>query len=369
MKKILITTPAQWAAWSEQWNRLAQHNPMISHDWLAAWWQTFGAGHQLHILAIEHEGRLLACLPTYLHSTKLGAELRWLGSGKVSSDYLSVLMAQHETDLALHPMESLWEMLQDSLSQGVISGWRGIRLEGMSQADPQIDTLHHRFGMRSDPLGNTWRIHLPETWQGFIDRVKKSHCYRKVKKVNQNIAAGKLTVRFLDTAEDADFGLETLIALHQLRRHDLGESGCFDDARFVQFLTEATHSMLNRGVARFLVCQASDQPIGIQLQLLGNDTVFVYQCGMDPRALKLEPGHALVAIAVRTAIEQGYQNFDFLRGDEVYKAFWSAEPIPLVRVCGSVDSWKSRSLASLEKRVQWLKMLGRGDAREISTHQ
>ena len=34
--------------------------------------------------------------------------------------------------------------------------------------------------------------------------------------------------------------------------------------------------------------------------------------------------------SLRAAIEQGYRRFDFMRGDEAYKASWGAQPVPTV---------------------------------------
>lgn len=47
---------------------------------------------------------------------------------------------------------------------------------------------------------------------------------------------------------------------------------------------------------------------------------------MLPEKSKLEPGHLMIAFAVRRAIEQQRNMIDFLRGNQPYKAYWGADP-------------------------------------------
>jgi len=62
------------------------------------------------------------------------------------------------------------------------------------------------------------------------------------------------------------------------------------------------------------------------------DACFMYQGGLDPAKLKQSPGHASVSALIRDAIESGCQYFDFMRGDEPYKAVWGAQPLHTERI-------------------------------------
>src|SRR5262249_43158778 len=58
----------------------------------------------------------------------------------------------------------------------------------------------------------------------------------------------------------------------------------------------------------------------------GGSVMYAYQCGIDADRLKVQPGELANMAAVRHAIEHGQTAFDFLRGDEPYKAHWRAKP-------------------------------------------
>jgi CelD/BcsL family acetyltransferase involved in cellulose biosynthesis len=70
--------------------------------------------------------------------------------------------------------------------------------------------------------------------------------------------------------------------------------------------------------------------LAVEYQLAGGGTVYHYLSGINPDYLGCEPGRVANAMTLRWAIEHGYREFDFLRGDEPYKASWGVEPRPSV---------------------------------------
>ncbi len=57
-----------------------------------------------------------------------------------------------------------------------------------------------------------------------------------------------------------------------------------------------------------------------------------YQSGMDPQFGHMSPGFLANLVVIQQAITEGYGLFDFLRGDEPYKADWGARPVEMVRI-------------------------------------
>ena len=53
--------------------------------------------------------------------------------------------------------------------------------------------------------------------------------------------------------------------------------------------------------------------------------MLLYNSGFDPRLARFSPGLLLKAYLIKKAIEEKYQIFDFLRGDERYKFNLGAE--------------------------------------------
>jgi hypothetical protein len=83
------------------WNGLlmtsGQNNPFLTHEWLYAWWETFGGGTELYLLLFYERGSdtLVGIFPGYVR--KNGwlppvRRLRLLGSEVVTSDFLDLVV-------------------------------------------------------------------------------------------------------------------------------------------------------------------------------------------------------------------------------------------------------------------------------------
>ena len=117
-----------------------------------------------------------------------------------------------------------------------------------------------------------------------------------------------------------------MVRLHQSRLQSKGKLGAFKDEQFENFLHDATAQLGQQGRAEIIVAFHEDQPIGAHLVLHNEGTTKLYLAGILAEKSKLEPGHLLITFAVRRAIEQGCEIFDFLRGDQPYKPYWGAVP-------------------------------------------
>ncbi len=86
------------------------------------------------------------------------------------------------------------------------------------------------------------------------------------------------------------------------------------------------------------------------------DTVSFYSTGYDSAWSKYGPGRRIMAAAIRSAIEEGATEFDFLRGDEAYKEAWATrsrldQRVVLPRSARGRMLWAMRSLrAGLRNR-------------------
>ena len=78
-----------------------------------------------------------------------------------------------------------------------------------------------------------------------------------------------------------------------------------------------------RGWARLFLLRASGQTVAALYGFSIGSTFQFYQCGMHPAWLNLGVGQLIVGGSIHEAIRAGHAEFDFLRGDESYKAQWA----------------------------------------------
>ena len=92
------------------------------------------------------------------------------------------------------------------------------------------------------------------------------------------------------------------------------------------------HRMFAAGRLRLHWIEYEGRPVAIEYGLTGGDTVYVYQSGFDPEFAKLKVGWMNTILSLQSAIDEGYRGYDWLRGDEPYKASWGGQKRPLVEV-------------------------------------
>ncbi len=341
------------------WNRLDGGVPFRSFEWLATWWQhyqpvmTAARRHvELYLLSVTDGERLVGLAPWYLERSHAhGRIVRFLGSGEVCSDYLSVLcQADRRADVA----ESLadWLMRSTGLSSGHDDRWDILELTGTDAQDSAAPLLADRLesrgaGVHARVCDHTWRIELPDSWDGYLGLLSKSH-RKQLRQLERRVFdSGVAVLRTVGAADELETGWQILARLHQRRLQSLGKPGCFESESFSQFHRAATDALYRAGRLRLHWLELAGRPIAAEFHLTGDDMVFAYQGGIEPNALKREPGRLITLATLERAIAGGYRAFDFCRGDEPYKAHWRAMPRESIEwriVC-------DRSSARLRHRV------------------
>lgn len=334
MRIDVVTTLEELLPLRDPWNALAGDNPFLSWEWMAGWWQGYGHGHHLSVITMTNDDhQVVGIAPLYRSSGLHGGTLRFIGSYYTASDYLCVLARPSDRG-EVHGglLRYLAEAMNPSSPQ---ESFGRLELDGVAIDDVAMQDLSHEFltagyGLRKELIENTWRIALPASWQTFCDTLGYG-CRRKARKAEKRLDSGEFVLKTTQSVQDFDRIAATFADLHQRRRMQLGQSGCFSDPRFNRFFRCVMQSLSALGKARLQWIEWRGEPVAAQFQLLNDSTVYMFQSGMDPNACKVEAGHAMTAASVRHAIAEGYQTYDLLRGDEPYKAYWSAQPRPLCR--------------------------------------
>jgi CelD/BcsL family acetyltransferase involved in cellulose biosynthesis len=336
--------------YESDWDRLAT-NPAMAFHWMKSWWQAFGANHELHVLVVSNDqGIVIGIAPWYISKKPGTRTLKFLGSGKVCSDYLQILTQPNDQIVV---ESALFDHIEKATTRvAAVSIFRGIELEGIQADKSQMIGLLSRFTEKGyqvldKPLENAWQIALPDTWENLLATLYSSF-RRKIKKCVERIDSGVLQVRNAETESDWQQAYSVLSELHQARRKSIHSDGCFDDARFCKFLHGAIPAMMKKSQARVVWLTADNKPIAACLLLLGQSYIGMYQSGIDPDSMSFEPGHTLAGFLIRDAIRNKVATYDYMRGNEPYKALWRAKPIGLTKCFLVPPTLGARSAHGLE---------------------
>ncbi len=329
----LIDSVSEWQAGAADWAQLTFGHPLHSQAWLRSWWEELGSQQgQLAIARVHDSEQVFGFAPFFVERTWRGTTLRFLGSGTTCTDYLDIFCRPgSSTQVA----QALGHWLDSARFRQTFGAIDLIELEGHHANATGVtawqDVLAHRgWSEEIAPLESSWIVDFPPTWEACVARLSHRG-RRRARNAIKNLQSGKMTFHVWDQHDDVVEHWQTFVQLHQKRRHQKGEPGCFAEGPFEQFLRRAVFRLAALGQASLVEVRFEERTIATALQMHGQHTSFLYQTGMDSDHIKLEPGHVINAMLLKHAQSHGANCFDFLRGNEPYKGRWGAHAVPLVR--------------------------------------
>jgi len=340
-----VVRAASWQEvepFADQWDRLDGGVPFRSWPWLECWWRHYGSPHELYVLLVLDKppsanapGSLIGAAPWLLESSgPRGRVVRMLGSGEVCSDYMSLLaLTGREDHVARAVAAWLIEAAEGRNDSESKNSWDLLELTGVASSDATIAQLVSHLtesgaGVHRRPGPNCWRIELAGSWDDYLGELSKSH-RKQVRRVERRLLeSGRAVLYTAANANELNRGLEILVDLHQRRRNSLGEPGCFASPPFDGFVRDVAARLFERGGLHLHWVEVEGRPAAAEFHLVGSDVVYAYQAGIDPEQIDEEPGRIINVATIKKALDEGRRGFDFLRGDEPYKAHWRAQPTP-----------------------------------------
>lgn len=195
---------------------------------------------------------------------------------------------------------------------------------------------------------------LPSSSTEFYDSFKKKVRYnlkRELRIIQEN---GVILEEWnASKIRDAN-GLEILNALHAKRFKQKGQH-----SKFLEKKSQAFHSSIIKhakedSVLRMHVAIKDNRVIGALYGFIIDRKYLFFMQGFDPDYQNLSLGKSLVQWSILQGIEKGHTEYDFLRGRESYKVFWTktVKPNYELRVSMSRRGMLFSSLLNLIKAIQ-----------------
>jgi CelD/BcsL family acetyltransferase involved in cellulose biosynthesis len=335
MRVARVSTETRLKELRAEWNALGDGIPFRSWQWLHTWWHHYRADRELYVLEVRTgDGCLVGIAPWFLENQKyLGRTLQFLGAGEVCSDHLGLLINRREQNQVVRAVAA-W--LAGQARRGDTSRWDFLQMEGVTDRDGSIHKLAaclRKAGcaVHCRTLMNGWRLSLPDAWQDLTKRLGKStrrNAKQNAKRLDND---PRVTIERAADIEQFSEAVGVLVELHQRRRNSLGQSGCFRSPAFTSFIVEVARLMLGSGELELPILRIDGEPAACQLNLVRPLSTYHYQSGINPDLLKESPGSLLMTAQLQAAIGKGQREYDFLRGDESYKANWRGQPYPVLQ--------------------------------------
>ena len=325
----VIQNIQSWDLDADNFNRLAGDYFTRRTDWAKAWWQTYQSQYgSLYIIQVLDADATIGYLPLCL-SCEPGSsrKLTFLGSGKACSDDLRMLAESgREADVANQIADYLYK-------RGQAGEWDEISLDGIRIGNRSSQQLLKAFratfgsGFHETQDQSCWELALPKLWDDYLAMRSRGSRHAAKKLIRTYFDTRRAVISMPNSQSEALEHLELICDLHQARWHDRDMAGCIDSDGFEEFLQNACRAMWAAGQWFSILMHLDGQLSTGMIGVLADQRLATYLIGMDPQTRQHSPGILLNYASMQYAMERGCNTFDCMRGDEVYKARFGAEPI------------------------------------------
>lgn len=328
----LLRAPGRLADRAQEWDALATAtpSPFLTAAWLQAWWEASPQAVRC-LLLHDGSGRLRAGALVVRHSTGVvrgAADVHSGDWGVVGTDADARAAAWRELAALAHPVGRL---LLPSLDHGALESARGA-LEPLGHRVVELDRL--------DSPALTLPASHGELLAG-VSRNLRSQLGRSRRALERD---GRLVLRTTTRIEGLEHDLEVFLRL---------EASGWKGRMGTAVLSTPRTAALYRRFARLAAAAGS-----LRLHLLELDGVAVagdlacrvagrsalVKTAFDETRANDRPGLVLRAEALRAAIAEGADEYDFLGAPDAYKTRWGAELRPRSTVLAARGPWRAELL-------------------------
>ena len=337
MRIRVITESEEFESLAGVWNSLLQRSKddnsiYLTHEWLSTWWKHFGEGKKLNILLVEQDHQVIGVVPLMKSEYRIGLVkcclLETIGS--VNCNFVGVIPPEHREQA----VTALLAYLEAELGHnGVV-----LRLTLVPEDSKFIEMLRRHGAQFSKSLviqetvmSLAPYISLPTTWDEYYRSLGRRR--RKVLRMAMRSLERAHSVGFqVCTAQTPEDWLGKFFDLHQRRWQSVNVSGIFRDAGTREFYRDLANRFLEKNWLHFTCLTADDEMVSAEYSFVYNRKYYSATAARDIRYSKYSVGHLHYVFLIKAAIENGLQEFDFLKGDEPYKFYWTTSARRYMRI-------------------------------------
>lgn len=361
----VISDPARLRALRPVWEELlarSSNNELPLHPaWILSWWDVFGGteGRALRTLACFDGDRLVGLAPLLARRHVYRPwipfrRLEMLGTGErqadeTCGDYLGVIAERgREDDVA--------SSIAGCLVAGAVGAWDELVLSSTNGESPMPAALRRACEARGlatelAEVSSSPYVPLPGTWDEYLGALKqtKRSKLRKALRAFEAWAGGEPRIVRVRSREEIAEGRRVLMTLHGER---WASEGAFASSKFRQFHERLMPELLDAGALDLGWMSVRDEPVAAFYSFRYNGKVLFYQTGrrLDiPDEVRV--GITMHAYLIRSAIEDGLREYDFMAGISQYKMSLALATRPLVSLRVVRPSLVERARSASERGV------------------
>ena len=323
---------SQFVNMKEEWNALLEQSAtnelFLVWEWMYSWWDVFkNGGSELYLLRGKSStGETIGIAPFYLQQQRLFGNfkikiIRFCSSVETYPDHLDIIaMKEYEHLFSEAVLNYLVQHDKD---------WDLIKLEGVHE-NAMIKKYLSSVGpkkngvlMKSLPSTGCPYLVLDKTFEGYLSSFSPKKRQTLLRKRRILMDREKAVFRVVQCDEEPDKYIRELFALHEERARQKGIKTTFSGEEIYKFHSRLVHGLLREGKVVLAFLYKEFDPLVSYYCIKHGKKYYYYQAGLSHEGEKRSAGAVLFSLIIENAFKEGYKEFDFLRGSEEYKFYWT----------------------------------------------
>ena len=322
IKKVSIQN--EFSKLKEGWTALLKRSKsdtvFLTWEWMYTWWECFKENKQLFVLTVYDENEnLVGIAPLCMDKKKIGGitvlhYLRFLGTMPISSDHLDFILYQGREKEVLETIveylfqENTWDLC-------ILSNIPSTSLTGKL-----LKEIMGKRPFQSEISQVCPYIPLPTRIEDFQSSLS-GNMRNTIKRRRRNLQKKYNSFEFVtwENPDEIDGAMEKMFELHEKRWMVVRHRGNFARNDVRGFHKKIAGMFLNSDMLRLYFLRVQGKDVAALYTFKYNNKLFYYQGGWVPELSGDNVGSILTTLVIEDAINNGYSEYDFLRGTEDYK--------------------------------------------------
>lgn len=265
--------------------------PFYTYQWHKLWYNHFGKNNTYYLLLINND-----CIAPLI---KIDDTIQFSG-GKEIADYMDIFAAEKGKEV-------FW---LEIISYVKKIGIKKIQLFNIPQSSETYNFFKKNPSASITKEDTTPCMKLPDSWENYINSLTRKHRHeiqRKIRKFESQHEeiSFKVTKNSQNDISDA-------LALMQLNQ----KKNIFFTQSMVSFFQALPNTFLDQ--LDISILDINKQRAAALVSFTMSNTVYLYNSGFDEINFS-GAGFYIKAMHIKSAIERGFKNYNFLQGSERYK--------------------------------------------------
>ena len=323
----VISTQAELSNLETDWNRLSETvecpNVFTTYDWFRAWTRRLvgenGSGRfEPHVLLLKRNNAVLGILPLVRRiPSRFGFSVRKLEFATIHADYNDLVLGGDPAGQTM----AVVDLLAQTTEQWDIVDLRDLRedrdtvtriKDTLVQAGLSFRILTERARYPYMPIDCPWS-EMMKQHSRYTRRA-----FRKFREMN----CEGLNVRIVENPQQEPGLLERLIDLEG-QKHIKGELMPPFLSRYPEVFQSLFDTLGPRGWISVALLEWKDRLVAWNLLYRCGKKLWGYSTAFDHNFAHFSPGTILISAVVDYGFAHGFDEYDFLKGEEPYKMRWT----------------------------------------------